>query len=201
MVTPTPTWAGLCLRGRGRPWRNPFLTAALHPYARLVDDVFLELFDPENPPALGPGPRQGRLSIAQVDAGLARAFVTSSARPESRPLIRALALLWHDHHDAAHALVQDASGGEGAYIHGMLHRREPDFWNAKYWFRRVGSLPFFKPLAEELKRMEGVEALVAGGSFDAARFVDMVEAGAPDEETLKRVQAAEFRVVVDHLAR
>ena len=184
-----------------RPWRNPFLTAALHPYARLVDDVFLELFDPENPPAPGPGPRKGRLSIAQVDAGLARAFGESSSRLESRPLIRALALLWHDHHDAAHALVQDASGGEGAYIHGMLHRREPDFWNAKYWFRRVGPMPFFKPLAEQLKRLEGAGALLSGGSFDASRFVDMVEAGSPDEATLKRVQTAEFHVVVDHLAR
>ena len=198
MVAPTPTWAG---RGMVRARRNPFLTAAPHPYARLVDDVFLKLFDPENPPALGPGPRQDRLSIARVDAGLARVLWESSTRPESRPMIRALALLWHDHHDAAHALVQDASGGEGAYIHGMLHRREPDFWNAKYWFRRAGPMPFFKPLAEQLKRMKGVEALVGGGSFDAARFVDMVEAGASDEVTLKRVQAAEFRVVVDHLAR
>ena len=198
MGAPTPTWAG---RGMVRARRNPFLTAAPHLYAPLVDDVFIELFDPENPPDLGPGPRKGRLSVARVDAGLARAFGESSTRPETRPMIRALALLWHDHHAAAHALVQDASGGEGAYIHGMLHRREPDFWNAKYWFRRVGPLPFFKPLAEQLKRMKGVEALVGGGSFDAARFVDMVETGSPDEETLKRVQSAEFRVVFDHLAR
>ncbi len=165
-----------------------------------MDDVFIELFDPANPPDLGPGPRKGRLSPTEVDAGLKRAFAVSSPGTDGRELIRALALLWHDHHDAAHALVQDASGGVGAYIHGMLHRREPDFWNAKYWFRRVGKLPFLAPLPEDLEWIKGADVFISGGAFDPSRFTDAVEAGQIDAATLKRVQAAEFQAVLDHLA-
>ena len=163
--------------------------------------MFIELFDPANPPGLGPGPRKGRLSVAEIDAGLKRAFAVSSPGTDGRESIRALALLWHDHHDAAHALVQDASGGVGAYIHGMLHRREPDLWNAKYWFRRVPNLPFLNALADEVKLIDGAAALTANGAFEPARFVDAVEAGTPDTETLKHVQVAEFHAVVAHLSR
>ena len=166
-----------------------------------MDDVFIELFDPANPPDLGPGPRKGRLSVAEIDAGLKRAFAVTAPGTDRHETIRALALLWHDHHDAAHALVQDASGGVGAYIHGMLHRREPDFWNAKYWFRRVPNLPFFNALADEVKLIDGAGSLVANGSFEPARFVDAVKAGLLANETLKSVQAAEFHAVVAHLAR
>jgi len=46
----------------------------------------------------------------------------------------------------AHALFQDAKGDLGAYWHGMMHRREGDFENARYWFRRAGVLPCFDTL-------------------------------------------------------
>jgi len=41
----------------------------------------------------------------------------------------------------AHALFQKADSPEGAYWHGMLHRREGDFSNALYWVRRAGRIP------------------------------------------------------------
>jgi hypothetical protein len=45
--------------------------------------------------------------------------------------------------DAAHRIFQDEPGDPGSYWHGMMHRREGDFDNARYWFRRAGSLPIF----------------------------------------------------------
>lgn len=48
----------------------------------------------------------------------------------------------------AHALFQEARSLEGAYWHGMLHRREGDFSNALYWIRRAGRIPGLAGLAE-----------------------------------------------------
>jgi hypothetical protein len=43
--------------------------------------------------------------------------------------------------DKAHEIFQEANSSEGAYWHGMLHRREGDFSNALYWIRRAGRIP------------------------------------------------------------
>ena len=44
--------------------------------------------------------------------------------------------------DEAHTIAQDIDTPEGAYLHGMIHRQEPDEINAAYWFRKAGPLPF-----------------------------------------------------------
>jgi hypothetical protein len=55
--------------------------------------------------------------------------------------------------DDAHALFQGANSPEGSYWHGMMHRREGDFENARYWLSRAGAvegiarLPSFSPTA------------------------------------------------------
>ena len=44
--------------------------------------------------------------------------------------------------DQSHELAQSVEGRcrerAGDYWHAIMHRREPDYSNAKYWFRRVG---------------------------------------------------------------
>ena len=51
-----------------------------------------------------------------------------------------LAALWHeakgDWH-AAHRLLQNDAGGDGAWVHAYLHRKEPDLPNANHWYRRA----------------------------------------------------------------
>lgn len=52
-----------------------------------------------------------------------------------------LQALWHDARgewDEAHRCVQDESGGDGAWVHAYLHRKEGDIANAGYWYRRAG---------------------------------------------------------------
>jgi hypothetical protein len=68
-------------------------------------------------------------------------FQTSLARrspPEDlRSVLRAL---WFDARgswDKAHEVVQDETGAEAAWVHAYLHRKEGDFNNAGYWYRRA----------------------------------------------------------------
>ena len=61
-------------------------------------------------------------------------------------LVRGLLLYGIDDLPPAHAVFQEDHTGVGSYTHGMLHRREGDFDNARYWFRRAGKLGFFSDL-------------------------------------------------------
>jgi hypothetical protein len=38
----------------------------------------------------------------------------------------------------AHAIVQDETGVDAAWVHAYLHRVEGDLGNAGYWYRRAG---------------------------------------------------------------
>jgi len=49
--------------------------------------------------------------------------------------------LWYDLNgdwDTAHSIVQVMSDTNAMWIHAYLHRKEPDIWNAKYWYNRCG---------------------------------------------------------------
>lgn len=167
------------------------------------------LFGEGAAPDLGPGPRRGVASIRDIETALNEILPADHQR---RELIRALALLWHDHHEASHAIVQDMETCDGSYIHAILHRREPDYFNAKYWFRRVGQHPCFAELAQ---RASGIlhehhltnlaKKLMPDGQWDSLAFVDACEGAAspssPTHDASRQIQQAEFEILLDHLGR
>jgi len=67
--------------------------------------------------------------------------------------------------EPAHSLVQDATEGLGAYIHGFLHRMEGDYWNANYWFRRI----------RDPKLLQNIAANLTEGGLFAADLTDACE--------------------------
>lgn len=171
-----------------------------------ADALAALLARPGTPPALGPQRRPGTLPADDVERAVTEALA-GAERPRAAE-ITALALLWHDHLDAAHEFVQERPGADAAWVHGLMHRREPDHGNAAYWFRRVGRHPAFPALAQavaalpvEPGRQPLRDRLVAGGAWDAFAFNDgAAEAGAADEDFLRAVQAEEFTVLLRHLA-
>ena len=73
--------------------------------------------------------------------------------PPLSPLLRAL---WHDAKgdwDEAHRIAQDVSGGDGAWVHAYLHRKEGDLSNAGYWYRQAGRAATVEPLEVEWTRI------------------------------------------------
>ncbi len=97
--------------------------------------------------ALGPGtPREAcRADLETLNA----ATLAGSRQVVDHLLARCcIAGLWllHDFLDESHAISQQIPTSTGSYWHAIMHRREGDFSNAKYWFRRVADHPIFEPL-------------------------------------------------------
>ena len=74
--------------------------------------------------------------------------------------------LLHNFLDESHTLSQKIDTTSGSYWHGIMHRREGDFSNAKYWFRHVGHHPVFELLANRLQT----------NTWDPFAFVDECQA-------------------------
>jgi hypothetical protein len=137
----------------------------------------------------------------RVKRVLAGALAGSSV--ERRDAALGLALLWHDDLDGAHELCQAHEGHPDCdYVHALLHRREGDFANAKYWFREVGPHPVFATVATAATEL-GQSGLVADGQWRPAAMVDACAAALGRDparrSALMQVQAAEFRALAAHL--
>jgi len=51
-----------------------------------------------------------------------------------------LEALWHDAKGdwaTAHRIVMNAQSVAAAWVHAYLHRKEGDFHNARYWYRKA----------------------------------------------------------------
>lgn len=152
---------------------------------------------------LGPGQPHADKRAALAALALPAAFAPHVVRDE-RMARACLAGLWlaYDFLDESHSISQDLRTVEGSYWHAIMHRREPDYGNSKYWFRRVGTHPIFEDLREEAARLAGTANQAAGAflakqaRWDPFAFVDLCETSAdekaPAHELCRQIQRVEW---------
>jgi hypothetical protein len=103
--------------------------------------------------------------------------------------------LYFDYLDESHTISQDLSTAEGSFWHAIMHRREPDASNSKYWWRIVGAHPVISQLSSE--------APTLGYRYTNPQdFVDFCErvrdSGSSDENLARQVQLLEWQLLFDH---
>lgn len=176
--------------------------------------VLAALLATPDPPGLGSGPRPHVLAAATLEPRLDEFGRQHATGARQQELLRALVLLWHDQWHVAHTIVQELADADAAFIHGIIHRREPDYWNAKYWFRRVGTHPLHPvlgalavKLAATAEREDVGTRCAPGGVWDPMAFVDFVQEVAalpvrdPGHQLAVTLQEAESRLLLEHLGR
>jgi len=106
--------------------------------------------------------------------------------------------LMYDDLDRSHTISQSIETPTGSYWHAIMHRREGDFGNSKYWFHRVGKHRIFGGLAEAARELArehlcggelepNTEWLAGGDDWDPFRFVDLCAAAVRGHSSAERL--------------
>lgn len=119
--------------------------------------------------------------------------------------------LWHDALDECHRIVQDIASPTGSFWHAIMHRREGDFSNSKYWYRRCASHQVVRMMGSVASSLAGEhlpDRLVGGAigsGWGSGGFVDLVAAvhnkpADPRRVIAIRFQQAEWQALFEYCA-
>jgi hypothetical protein len=185
----------------------------------LPKNVFLRDFLAEAPlNPLGPG-EPNRELVKQLRSTKPQEIFGSGPIRDERMASAVLAglFLLADDLDRSHELSQDIATPTGSYWHGIMHRREPDYGNAKYWFHRAGRHSVYHDVAPEARQLfiehtgelhgkASQAEFLKGDEWDADDFVDLCSMAAKnDAEALaglcRKIQRRECELLLEYCYR
>jgi hypothetical protein len=112
-----------------------------------IDRSLLELITAAPLPSLG-GPLVCESTTASIEAILPKLGLVGGS-------LEAGLWLLAGHLDRSHSISQELTDASGSYWHGIMHRTEGDFWNAKYWMRRAPRHPIRQLLVDHIQDRSG----------------------------------------------
>lgn len=140
-------------------------------------------------------PRDDKLVEFLRSADLAR---IAGFPPSEVPHARSLLLLAAGDVESAHRIAQESSSINGSYVHGMIHRIEDDFDNARYWFFRAG----VHPASPEIYRRAAANSprVANHPTWDASGVTDWLEESRAKgvSEELRAVLRIESEVLLEY---
>ena len=171
------------------------------------EPISIEWFRAEKLNSLGPGTPDSQMKATLLNSTAESLFdrtvITDLKMAEA---CRAALLLRWDCLDDSHEISQQIHTPTGSYWHGIMHRREPDFSNAKYWFRRVDEHPVYNELGSLVSALAAsssdsqfAQELRNWGTWDAYEFVDWCQRCSRDPsagaELCQQVALLEWRLL------
>ena len=135
------------------------------------------------------------------DARLFGAVPLQAAAPVD--LVRAALFYYHNALDDSHKQAAKTEGDLAAYWHGMVHRREGDFENARYWMRRAGEQPVFPEM--QGRASDASLHMSRQAKWDPFLFIHLCEQYKYGETEYKKeigqLQRVEFAAMFDYVWR
>lgn len=116
---------------------------------------------------------------------------------------RAGLLLLNDDLHAAHEIVQNIKSQTGSFWHAIVHRREGDFGNARYWWNLTGQHPAFEEICDlvlhKVPDFPFLDELRVHLTWEPVTFTDFCQRG-EDASLLCQVQKIEMGTLLQWCA-
>lgn len=189
-------------------------------YPPLINEIVQKLDARQPLPPLAPEKEWDSELTKQIQATSATDLFDGQTLKDSSlaNAVKSGLLLWNDALDDSHHVSQSIRSKTGSYWHGIMHRREPDYSNSKYWFARVGSHPIFPTLRVRVLDILGAEpsqsaqlaryaeAIEQNDNWDAPQFIDWCQDAARHSdgdvvEFLRTVQVEEIKLLLEYSCR
>ncbi len=175
---------------------------ALHRYPDFIQRMLLHERTLEEP--LPSEPTDYALVIRIREAS--EASILGDAKPLAQApvtLLRAGLFYYHNALGDCHREVARTDSPLTSYWHGMLHRREGDFDNARYWMRRTGEHPTFQEM--QGRASDASPHMAKQPNWDPYLFIHLCEQYKYGETSYRKeighLQKVEFSVLFDYVWR
>lgn len=159
----------------------------------------------------GPGDAQAKRLLDELSPK--DVFTQNSTKSdEDRKSVLAGLWLLHDWLDQSHTISQSIHSVTGSFWHAIMHRREGDFSNSKYWYARAAGHPAFQTVAAQATSLvhqvpaDKTLLRLIGNGWNPDALVDLVEAVHDDQADARhslavQLQRLEWKVLWEFCAR